>query len=79
MEGFQRVFVVKRIHKEKSANPALRDMFVNEARLSALLNHPNIVQVYDFGTIDDSYFISMEYLRGKDLLRCCASCAPAAR
>ena len=68
VEGFQRVFVVKRIHKEKSANPALRDMFVNEARLSALLNHPNIVQVYDFGTIDDSYFISMEYLRGKDLL-----------
>jgi serine/threonine-protein kinase len=68
VEGFQRVFVVKRIHKEKSANPALRDMFVNEARLSALLNHPNIVQVYDFGTIDDCYFISMEYLRGKDLL-----------
>ena len=49
VEGFQRVFVVKRIHKEKSANPALREMFVNEARISALLNHPNIVQVYDFG------------------------------
>ena len=68
VEGFQRVFVVKRIHKDKSANPALRDMFVNEARLSALLNHPNIVQVYDFGLVDDCYFISMEYLRGKDLL-----------
>jgi eukaryotic-like serine/threonine-protein kinase len=68
VEGFQRVFVVKRIHKDKSANPALRDMFVNEARISALLNHPNIVQVYDFGLIDGCYFISMEHLKGKDLL-----------
>jgi eukaryotic-like serine/threonine-protein kinase len=70
VEGFQRVFVVKRIHKDKSANPALRDMFVNEARISALLNHPNIVQVYDFGLIDGCYFISMEHLKGKDLLLC---------
>jgi serine/threonine-protein kinase len=68
VEGFKRVFVVKRIHKDKSAVPALREMFIHEARLSALLNHPNIVQVYDFGILDGCYFISMEYLRGKDLL-----------
>src|SRR5687767_6506728 len=67
-EGFKRVFVVKRIHKDKSAIPALRELFIHEARLSALLNHPNIVQVYDFGILDGCYFISMEYLRGRDLL-----------
>jgi serine/threonine-protein kinase len=68
VEGFQRVFVVKRILKDKSANPAFIEMFINEARISALLNHPNIVQIYDFGQIDGSYFLCMEYLRGKDLL-----------
>jgi eukaryotic-like serine/threonine-protein kinase len=43
------------------------NMFCEEARISALLHHPNIVQVYDFGHIDGAYFMVMEYLRGKDL------------
>jgi eukaryotic-like serine/threonine-protein kinase len=68
LEGFKRVFVIKRILKEKSATPEFVEMFVNEARISALLNHPNIVQIYDFGQIDGSYFLAMEHLRGKDLL-----------
>ncbi|HEY0710839.1 MAG TPA: protein kinase [Polyangia bacterium] len=68
VERFSRVFVVKRIQREHAATPELVEMFANEARISALLNHPNIVQVYDFGQLDGSYFISMEYLRGKDLL-----------
>lgn len=68
VEGFQRVFVIKRILKEKSESKDFIDMFVAEARVSALLNHPNIVQIYDFGQIGGSYFITMEYLRGKDLL-----------
>ena len=68
VEGFQRVFVMKRILHEKSQSKDFIDMFVAEARVSALLNHPNIVQSYDFGQIGGSYFISMEYLRGKDLL-----------
>ena len=42
-------------------------MFVNEARISALLDHQNIVQVYDFGEVEGCYFLTMEYLRGKDL------------
>jgi eukaryotic-like serine/threonine-protein kinase len=68
LEGFQRVFVIKRILKDKCATPEFVEMFVNEARISALLNHPNIVQIYDFGQIDGSYFLAMEHLRGKDLL-----------
>ncbi len=68
VEGFQRVFVIKRILKEKSASKEFIEMFVNEARISALLNHPNIVQIYDFGQIHGSYFLTMEHLQGKDLL-----------
>ncbi len=68
VEGFQRIFVIKRIHRDKSDNPQLIEMFVNEARISALLNHPNIVHIYDFGQIEGWYFLAMEHLRGKDLL-----------
>jgi serine/threonine-protein kinase len=66
--GFQRQFVIKRIRKEKAASKDFVDMFINEARISALLEHPNIVQVYDFGQVDGDYFLAMEYLRGRNLL-----------
>jgi serine/threonine protein kinase len=67
MEGFERIFVVKRIRPDKSDSPKFVQMFVEEARISALLNHPNIVQVYDFGHIDGAYFMAMEHVVGKDL------------
>src|SRR3954447_18208392 len=66
--GFQRQFVIKRIRKEKAASRDFVEMFVNEARISALLDHPNVVQVYDFGQVDGDHFLAMEYLRGKNLL-----------
>ena len=66
--GFQRQFVIKRIRKEKAASKDFVDMFINEARISALLEHPNIVQVYDFGQVEGDYFLAMEYLRGRNLL-----------
>ena len=67
MEGFQRTFVLKRIRADHTTQPDFLDMFVNEARISALLDHENIVQVYDFGEVEGCYFLTMEYLRGKDL------------
>jgi len=67
-EGFKRTFVVKRILSHLSQSPRFVDMFIREARIGALLNHPNIVQVYDFGQVDGSYFLAMEYLRGRDVL-----------
>ena len=42
-------------------------MFVREARLAALLQHPNIVQIYDFGKIGDTYFLAMEHIHGMNL------------
>ena len=52
-------------------------MFVREARIGALLNHPNIVQMYDFGNVDGNYFLAMEYLRGRDLSARAPEAAPA--
>jgi eukaryotic-like serine/threonine-protein kinase len=66
-ETFQSTFVIKRIRPEKADSTDLIDMFVNEARICALLQHPNIVEVYDFGQIGGAYFMAMEYLRGRDL------------
>jgi len=42
-------------------------MFIDEAKLAARLNHPNIVQVFELGSVDNEYFMSMEYVRGRDL------------
>jgi serine/threonine-protein kinase len=65
--GFERVFVVKRILPHLSEEPTFIKMFVEEAKLSARLNHPNIVQIFELGAVDGEYFISMEYIRGHDL------------
>jgi eukaryotic-like serine/threonine-protein kinase len=67
VQGFERVFVLKRIRPDRSDSPKMVHMFCEEARISALLHHPNIVQIYDFGQIDSAYFMVMEYLAGKDL------------
>jgi serine/threonine protein kinase len=42
-------------------------MFTREARLAALLQHPNVVQIFDYGKIESAYFIAMEYISGKNL------------
>ena len=62
VQGFERMFVVKRIRPDQSDSPKFVQMFCEEARISALLHHPNIVQVYDFGHIDGAYFMAMEHL-----------------
>jgi serine/threonine protein kinase len=67
-EGFVRVFALKRIIPRHAESREFVDMFCNEARLSALLNHPNLVQVYDFGEVDGSYYLAMEYLKGRTVL-----------
>jgi len=65
--GFERVFVVKRILPHLSDDQTFIKMFVEEAKLSARLNHPNIVHIFELGAVEGEYFISMEYIRGHDL------------
>ncbi len=69
IEGFEKLVVVKRILPQFAANQQFVAMFLNEARLSATLHHPNIAQVYDIGVEDGDYFFSMEYIHGEDLGR----------
>jgi serine/threonine protein kinase len=66
-EGFHRELVVKRVLPQLSARPRFTQMFVNEAKISALLAHPNIVQIFEFGESDGAYFIAMESVRGLTL------------
>ena len=42
-------------------------MFIDEAKIAGQLNHPNIAQIFDLGRVDESYFIALEYVSGKDL------------
>ncbi len=67
VEGFEKVVAVKRILPHLSDNKEFVDMFVDEAKMVAGLAHPNIVQIFDLGRLDDSYFIAMEYVHGRDL------------
>src|SRR5262245_30441487 len=65
--GFEKLVVVKRILPNLAADAHFVQMFVEEARLAATLQHPNIVQVYDIGVVDGDYFFSMEFLHGEDV------------
>jgi eukaryotic-like serine/threonine-protein kinase len=65
--GFDKPLVVKRIHKKLLGDREIEAMFVDEARVQALLDHPNVVQIYDFGEDKGSYYIAMEYIDGATL------------
>ncbi len=67
VQGFEKLIAIKMILPHLAKEHELVSSFIDEAKLAALLNHQNIVQIYDFGSMEDSYFISMEYLFGKDL------------
>jgi serine/threonine protein kinase len=67
VEGFEKVVAVKRILPHLSENKEFLDMFVDEAKMVAGLAHPNIVQIFDLGRIEKSYYIAMEYVHGRDL------------
>lgn len=66
-EGFEKLIAIKKLLSHLTAQENLVDAFVEEAKLAALLQHQNIVQIYDFGSMDGDYFIAMEHLFGKDL------------
>ncbi|QRN94007.1 protein kinase [Archangium violaceum] len=68
-EGFEKLLVVKRILPHLAENEDFVRMFLDEARIAARLNHPNIVQIFNLGAQDDSFFIAMEYIHGEDLRR----------
>ncbi len=66
-DGFRKTVAVKRILPHLAENPDFIKMFTREARLAALLHHPNVIQIFDYGKIGKAYFIAMEYIHGKNL------------
>ncbi len=66
-EGFTKLVVIKKLLPHYASDPQVVAHFIAEAKLAALLQHENIVQIFDFGDDCGSYFIAMEYLFGKDL------------
>ena len=72
MEGpakFSKLIALKMLRSQFAEDPEGREMFLNEARLAARLNHPHVVQTYEVGEIDQRYFIAMEYLEGQPFSR----------
>ncbi len=67
VEGFEKVVAMKRILTHLSDNKEFVDMFIDEAKMVAGLTHPNIVQIFDLGRLERSYYIAMEYIHGRDL------------
>jgi eukaryotic-like serine/threonine-protein kinase len=66
-KGFSKRVVIKRLLPGLTSDQTLITMFLDEARLAARLNHANVVQIYDLGSEDGSYFIAMEYVHGRNL------------
>ncbi len=67
VEGFQKTVAIKRILADQADNDEFVTMFIDEAKLAAQLKHGNIVDIYDLGKIDNSFYIAMEYVEGLDL------------
>ncbi len=66
--GFEKLVVVKLVHANLASQKDFVEMLLDEARVAALVKHPNVVDIYDLGEADGRYFIAMEYLEGEPLL-----------
>jgi eukaryotic-like serine/threonine-protein kinase len=71
--GFRRLVAVKRILPHLSEDHAFADMFLNEGRIAAQLDHPNICQVFDLGEDRGGLYLAMEYLEGVSMHTFCAN------
>jgi serine/threonine protein kinase len=65
--GFEKLVVLKKILGKLADKPRYVQLFLEEARIAASLDHPGIAQVYDIGMVDGSYFFAMEHLHGQDV------------
>lgn len=67
--GFRKLFVIKRLHGHLEHESGFIDMFLDEARLAAQLDHPHCVQTVEVGEDNGQHFLAMEYLDGQGLER----------
>lgn len=62
--GFEKQLVIKRILPHLAVSERFSELFLNEARLAALIDHPNLVHVSGFGEIEGDYYLAMEFVDG---------------
>src|SRR4026207_2299843 len=67
VEGFERLLAVKRILPNIAEDEEFITMFIDDAKIAVQLQHGNVAQIFDLGKVDDSFFIAVEYVYGKDL------------
>ena len=67
VNGFEKQLVIKRILPGHNHDRAFVRMLLHEARIAATLSHPNIIEIFDVGSVEGRYYIAMEHLEGHDL------------
>jgi serine/threonine-protein kinase len=67
LSGFKTLVVVKKILPHLAENPEFISMFLDEARIASLLDHPNVVRIVEVGRAESDYFLAMELVQGKPL------------
>ncbi len=72
--GFRKEVALKQIQGETDRKRRLLKALVNEARLGGHLRHRNLVEVYEFDQVDDTYYLAMEYVRGRTLAELITAC-----
>src|SRR5262249_7946592 len=73
--GVEKIVVIKRILPHPAADRQVAGMVIDEAQLTVHLVHPKIVQVLEFGQVDDRYYIALEFVEGLDCLALLRACA----
>ncbi|HEY3447304.1 MAG TPA: protein kinase [Myxococcales bacterium] len=74
VEGFEKLFVIKKILSHLAADEYFVDRFLDEGKIVVKLQHGSIAQVIDMGREGDEYYIAMEFVDGKDLRKIAARC-----
>ena len=67
LAGFRTPVVLKKVLPHLANNPQFIDMFLDEARIASMLDHPNVVRIYEVGRSGSEYFLAMELVQGKSL------------
>jgi serine/threonine protein kinase len=67
VRGFERPVILKSLLPDLATQDGFIDQFLDEARVAATLNHPNVVSIYEVGLWNGVYFIAMEYIRGRNI------------
>ncbi len=73
--GFEKVVAIKKILPHLAVDRSFVEMFIDEARITAQLDHSHIVQVYELGTDADTPYIAMQFVDGLDVLALLRECA----